>query len=177
MQIEHEARGGTFLVLYVGPDGAAVKEALAGLPVHDLGRLPATEVSRALVAMDLHLAPFFRGVSTRRGSFIAGLQHGLPSVSTHGVQTDPLLAEADGKAFLLAPEDSADTSATLAAALAADPVRRRAIAEGARKLYFEVFDWPISAERVLSGLCRGHRVPVRSARGASPEQAPEVGLG
>ena len=154
LQAEHAARGAgaDFLVLYVGPHGAAVKEALAGLPVRDLGALPSAEVSRALAAMDLHLVPFFRGVSTRRGSFIAGLQHGLPSVSTHGVQTDRLLAEADGKAFLLAPEDDARTYAELAAALAAEPARRRVIAEGARKLYLDAFDWPLLAERILSSL-------------------------
>jgi glycosyltransferase involved in cell wall biosynthesis len=163
LQAEHAARGdgGAFLVLYVGPDGAAVRDVLVGLPVRDLGRLPAEEVSRALAAMDLHLAPFELGVSTRRGSFVAGLQHGLPTVSTRGPHTDRLLAEADGTAFLLAPEDDAGTYAALAADLAADLARRGALAEGAHKLYLDTFDWSLLAEHVLSGLARagGARAP------------------
>ena len=146
------ARGADFLVLYVGPDGAAVRTALSGLPVRDLGRLPEEGVSQALTAMDLHLVPFFRGVSARRGSFTAGLQHGLPSVSTLGSQTDRFLAEADGAAFLLAPEDDAGTYAAHAVTLASDPVRRRAMAEAARKLYLDTFAWPLLAERVLASL-------------------------
>jgi glycosyltransferase involved in cell wall biosynthesis len=163
MGAEHAAReaGGEFLVLYVGPDGAEVRAALAGLPVCDLGRLPAGEVSRALAAMDLHLTPFELGVSTRRGSFVAGLQHGVPSVSTRGPHTGRLLAEADGTAFVLGPEDDADAYAALAAALAADPARRASVAEAARRLYRSVFDWPLLAERVLDHLPRrdAARVP------------------
>src|SRR5690606_19338588 len=121
------ARGADFLVLYVGPDGAAVRTALSGLPVRDLGRLPEEGVSRALTAMDLHLVPCLRGVSARRGSFTPGLQRGLPSVSTLGSQTDRFLAEADGSAFLLAPEDDAGTYAAHAVTLASDPVRRHAM--------------------------------------------------
>ena len=147
------ARGeGAFLVLYVGPDGTAVRAALPGLPLRDLGRLPAEEVSQALTAMDLHLAPFELGVSTRRGSFVAGLQHGLPSVSTRGPHTDRLLADAEGTAFVLTPEEAEPYAA--AAAAAADPARRRALAEAARRLYLTDFDWPLLAERVLDRLLR-----------------------
>jgi glycosyltransferase involved in cell wall biosynthesis len=156
LQAEQAARGeGPFLVLYVGPDGETVGEALAGLPFRDLGRRPEAEVSRALAAMDLHLAPFFRGVSTRRGSFVAGLQHGLPTVSTRGVQTDHLLADADGAAFVLT-EPNEDAYAAAAAALAANPSRRRAMAEAARRLYLSSFDWALLAERALGHLLRGN---------------------
>lgn len=157
---EHGAR---FVVLYVGPDGAAVRDVLAGLPVRDLGRLPAEEVSRALAAMDLHLAPFELGVSARRGSFVAGLQHGLPTVSTRGPHTDRLLADADGAAFLLAPEHDAHAYAALAVALATDPARRHAVAEAALRLYRTVFDWPLLAERVLDHLPHPHALPVTTA--------------
>jgi glycosyltransferase involved in cell wall biosynthesis len=165
---EHGEAGG-FLVLYVGPDGPAVREVLAGLPVRDLGRLSAEAVSQALAAMDLHLAPFELGVSTRRGSFVAGLQHGLPTVSTRGPHTDRLLADADGTAFLLAPEREAGAYADLAAGLAADAARRRACAAAARRLYLTTFDWPLLAGRVLA-----HLVPTAAARAprAAPAAAP-----
>ncbi|MDX1419451.1 MAG: glycosyltransferase [Rubricoccaceae bacterium] len=164
LRLEQEAQGGASLVLYVGPDGPAARAALAGLPVRDLGALPVAEVSRALAALDLHLAPFQHGVSTRRGSFVAGLQHGVPSVSTRGPHTDRLLLDAAGTACLLTPEDDASAYADQAAALAADPARRWVMAEAARALYGAAFAWSHGAERVLSGL-RGEpsaAVPVRA---------------
>ena len=148
LQAEHDG----FTLLYVGPDGDRMREAMPRLPVRDLGRLPDAEVSQALAAMDIHLAPFLFGLSTRRGSFVAGLQHGLPTVSTIGPHTDTLLAKADGTALLLAPEKDAVTYATLVSALAADPARRAALAEGAERLYHETFAWPLLADRMLGVL-------------------------
>lgn len=151
-----------FVVLYVGPDGDRMREALPGLPVRDLGRLPEADVSRALTAMDLHLAPFIFGVSTRRGSFMAGLQHGVPTISSIGTHTDRVLAEADGTALLLAPEKEPETYATLASALAADPARRAALAEAAQRLYYDAFAWPLLADRMLATLMPEHAAPAVS---------------
>ena len=49
--------------------------------------------------MDLHLAPYSDGVSTRRGAFLAGLQHGVSSVTTIGKHTDSLLKAEANRAF------------------------------------------------------------------------------
>lgn len=52
-----------------------------------LGVLTAKEVSGWLLGGHLMLAPFVDGVSTRRGSVMAGLAHGLPVATTFGVST------------------------------------------------------------------------------------------
>lgn len=142
-------------VLYVGPDGARLRDAVAGVPFRDLGALPAGEVSRALRAMDLHLAPYPRGVSARRGAFIAGLQHALPSVSTYGDHTDSFLTDAAGRAFVLAPDGDAAAFADAALALAQDEARRAKMAAEARAFHGLHFDWDQIAGGLLDALGEG----------------------
>src|SRR5258708_23500443 len=96
------------MVVYIGPHGAAVREALGDVPSRAEGPLAADEVSRRLAAVDVYLAPYIDGISTRRGAFIAGLEHRLPTVGTYGVHTDRCLLEENHKAFALI--DSADRS-------------------------------------------------------------------
>jgi glycosyltransferase involved in cell wall biosynthesis len=111
--------------------------------------------------MDLYLAPFVAGVSTRRGSFMAALQHGVPTVATAGAQTDPILHRNDGNAFVLRPETDVDAFAEIAFALQNDPDRRRQIGRAARRLYRNEFDWTVLARRVEDVLCR-NSPPVHS---------------
>ena len=140
-------------LLYVGPDGATLREAVGSeSPLDDLGPLPAHAVSRALGAMDIHLAPYQYGVSARRGAFIAGLQHGTPSVSTVGAHTDPFLAQASGEAFVLTPDDDILTFADAVDALVGDPSRRRVMATAARKFYERHFSWSQISDRLLNAL-------------------------
>jgi glycosyltransferase involved in cell wall biosynthesis len=147
--------------LYVGRHGSVLRDALPGLPVRDLGALPAPDAADAFAAMDLYLAPFVAGVSTRRGSFMAALQHGVPTVATAGAQTDPILHRNDGNAFVLRPETDVDEFAEIALALQNDPDRRRQIGRAARRLYRNEFDWPVLARRVEDVLCR-NSTPVNS---------------
>lgn len=138
------------IVLYVGPDGDQLRDELDGLPVRDAGRLPAEDVSLHLQAMDLHLAPFSDGVSTRRGSFMAGIQHGVPSVSTRGKLTDPMLidAAADG-AFALASTDDPSAFTQHAVALMQDAPRRMRMAEASQQLYENTFSFEVVASKFL----------------------------
>lgn len=138
------------LLLYVGRQGAAVQDALASLPVRDAGCLPPAEVSRCFAAMDLYLAPFIDGVSTRRGSFMAGLQHGLPTLTTFGPLTDRLLRQAAGHAFLASEAGHADAFAALARRCAADDVLRTRLGRQARAFYRQHFDWPALTDTMLT---------------------------
>jgi glycosyltransferase involved in cell wall biosynthesis len=147
--------------LYIGRHGSALRDALTSLPVRDLGALPALDAADAFAAMDLYLAPFVAGVSTRRGSFMAALQHGVPTVATTGSQTDPLLHRNNGSAFVLRPETDVDSFAEVASALQNDPDRRRQIGRAARRLYRKEFDWPVLARRVEDVL-RRNSPPVHS---------------
>jgi len=141
----------------VGPSGSDLRAKLSPMPVRDAGPLPADEVSIHLSAMDLHLTPFIDGASTRRGSFLAGLQHGVPSVSTRGPLTDPLIAEADGDAYLLTPVGDATAYVRAVQKLYRNPSSRSLIATRSSKFFDSYFSWPTIADRVLSTLRRHYQ--------------------
>ena len=151
-------------VLYVGPDGAQMQQRLEGFPVYDAGRVPPEDASRYFAAMDVCLAPFRRGVSTRRGSFMAALQQGVATVSTYGSHTDMILQRANGQAFLLAPDDDPNTFARYACALLHDPARRTRIAGRGQALYQAAFDWNVLAAQLVEAL----NDPVGLSAGSPP---------
>jgi glycosyltransferase involved in cell wall biosynthesis len=150
-------------VLYVGPDGALLQDAIPDLPVLDAGRLPAADVSVHLAAMDLHLTPFVDGLSTRRGSAMAGLQHGVATLSTDGALTDRMLRAAAGKAFVLTPVGDTPAFVQAALALRAEGSRRMHIAETGRRFFQTHFAWEAIADRVVQTLMPSTAtLPVRS---------------
>lgn len=147
------ARRSDVQLLYVGPDGDAVGRAMGGAaPLMDAGALPPDAVSRHLAACDLYLAPFRKGVSTRRGSFMVGLQHGLPTVSTHGSQTDPMLRRAHGQCVLLAPDDDREAFARHAVRLATSEAERDRIAQAGAAFFRTHFAWEQIARRLVDAL-------------------------
>ena len=143
-----------FKMLYIGPHGEAFCRALDGWPVLDAGRLPAEAVSRHLRVMDVHLTPFIDGVSTRRGSFMAGLQHGVPTVATHGPLTDAMLTRRNEQAFLLSPVGAPDRFAEHVVALWRQPEKRRALGQAGQDLYDEHFTFEAAARTVADRLQR-----------------------
>jgi glycosyltransferase involved in cell wall biosynthesis len=145
-------RSSDVVVLSVGPDGPALQRTLSGVQIIDVGRLPAADVSRHLAAMDLHLTPFIDGVSTRRGSFMAGIQHGVPTVATRGELTDRVLQDADGNALLLASTSDPDAFARAASALYADAEHRKAVGARGQHFYQEQFAFDITVPRFLDQL-------------------------
>ncbi|NBC86063.1 MAG: glycosyltransferase [Bacteroidetes bacterium] len=141
------------LLLYIGPDGADFERAMGRRRVHSAGCLPGPDVSRHFRAMDVYLAPFVDGVSTRRGSFMTGLQHGTPTVSTLGPLTDQELQRVDGQAACLAPADEPASFARAARDLMADADRRQELGETARALYDRRFSFDVIADSLLTQLC------------------------
>lgn len=154
------------VVLYVGPQGDELRATLHDVPVHDAGALPAPEVSQCFSAMDLHLTPILDGVSTRRGSFMTGLQHGVPTVTTSGPHTAPWMQAAHDDAFLLAPEDDPDQFARHARTLMTNAAHRRRIGTGGEDFYQQHFDWPVLATQLRSALT--------SPDGPSPAHTPSA---
>jgi len=142
------ARTDDVVLLYIGPHGEGFRDAMGGLPVIDAGRLPATEVSRHFQAMDVHLAPFMDGVSTRRGSFMTGLQHGVATVTTIGRQSGAGLKSFRGKAFMGASEPDVSSFAESVLALLKESVTHKTMTVQARALYCEHFDWTALASRL-----------------------------
>jgi glycosyltransferase involved in cell wall biosynthesis len=141
---------GQVQLLYIGSQGDALRRALppevTKESFRDAGQLPADEVSLRFSAMDLYIAPFVAGVSTRRGSFMTSLQHGVPTLATLGPQTDPIFREQDGDALRLVPEEDVAGFGAAAESLYRLPEpQRRDIGETGKELYETSFDWPVLA--------------------------------
>jgi glycosyltransferase involved in cell wall biosynthesis len=122
-----------------------------GIAVRRPGALDNDALAAELARVDVFLAPFADGVSTRRTSLMAALQHGLAVVGTDGRLTDNVLRSA-GDAIRLVPVDDADGFATATLRLAEQPAERAALGAAAARLYEAEFDWPVLARRLLDVL-------------------------
>lgn len=106
------------------------------------GYVPSGRVTEILRASDLFLAPFEGGVSSRRGSLMAALVHGLPVLSTPSKIDTRYFRE--GENFAATPFGNADALAAEGAALMDDPERRARLRSGAEALA-KIFSWPVIA--------------------------------
>lgn len=147
--------GWPVFVLSLGPRHEEVRQQFKGLPILAEGPLPAEEISRRFAAMDVFMSPFSDGVSTRRGSFMTSLQHGVSGVTTRGQHTDGVLAREDGNAMLLADTNDPRAFTSHVLALVADGARREALGKAGQALYEREFSWNRTVERLLSCLEAG----------------------
>ena len=115
------------------------------------GGLPPEDLSRHLGACDLMIQPYIDGVSTRRGSVMAALAHGLPVVTNTGHNTEPLWSEDEGVALAA---DHAEALTAEAESLLADPDARAALGTAAADLYQRRF----AAERTIEALLQAEAV-------------------
>ncbi len=109
--------------------------------IKSTGYLAASAVSHVLQSIDALLLPFIDGVSERRTSFMAGLSHATPVVTTHGHNTGPTLRTANICRLASALEENEFTSAV--AQLLADPAARQTLGERGRDYYRQHYDWPV----------------------------------
>jgi glycosyltransferase involved in cell wall biosynthesis len=141
----------TVIFLNLGAGAPPVAVPAAGVRVVAPGRLDAVSLAEHLAAADLYLAPFVDGVSGRRTTLMAALQHGLAVVGTDGHLTDTILRDARD-ALLLSPSRESAAFAVAAGRLATDPGERARRGAKARRLYETSFDWPSACRAALSGL-------------------------
>jgi glycosyltransferase involved in cell wall biosynthesis len=146
------AAGHDVCLLVVGSAGPAFRSIAGDLPIIDLGPLPTDKVSRSLRAMDIFLSPFIDGVSTRRGSFFAALQHGLPIVTTRAYHTDPDLLRHDGRAFQTVAASDLGGFVDATIRLAGDPAMRQRLGSGARECSEAHYSLPVLTGRWLDAL-------------------------
>jgi len=139
-------------LLYVGPHKEAICAALGSKDIIADGPFPADEVSRRLSAMDIYLAAYIDGVSTRRGAFLAALQHGVATVGTRGPLTDAMLEREDGRAFLLADVAAPEAFPAAVSSLATNAEQRQRLGQGAQQLYSRDFAWECIAKQLHSAL-------------------------
>lgn len=110
------------------------------------GYLPPDETAQAFLACDLMAMPYVDGASFRRGTFMACLAHGLPTITTQPAVPLPQLRDGDN-IRLVPPEDPAALAAAMRE-LAADPVLRTRLSAGALALA-EEFTWDKIAKRTV----------------------------
>ena len=106
--------------------------------VHASGGLSPADLSRHLSTCDLMIQPYPDGVSSRRGSMMATLSHGLAVVTTKGHLSEPLWAET--RAAALAPAGDVNSIIALVQSLLGDPTERRRLSAAAKALYQSCFD-------------------------------------
>jgi glycosyltransferase involved in cell wall biosynthesis len=138
-------------VLNLGADAPPLPALDGRIEVLAPGRLTDADVGRWLSAGDIFLAPFLDGVSTRRTTLMAALQHGLPIVATDGPLTDGMLRDAP-EALRLVPVDDDPGFTTTVVRLAGDPVERGGLSSRARELHERCFSWPLIATRTVHAL-------------------------
>lgn len=142
---------GPLLVLNLGAEAPALPGLATGIEVVTPGYLEAEEFAARLAAADVFLLPTADGASTRRGSLMAALQHGLPVLGTAGELTDGVLRGTGAGPVLTAVPDR-DEFARAAVRLAGDRDGRVAAGEAGRRLYEREFDWSVTARRLLEAL-------------------------
>jgi glycosyltransferase involved in cell wall biosynthesis len=138
-------------VLLLGADAPDVDGLGDVLRVRRPGWLCDEDLAAALAAADLFLLPLADGVSTRRTTLMAALQHAVPVIATRGPLTDRQLAET-GNALQLVPVARADLFGEAARALAEDPAARARLGRAGRSLYETAFAWEPTAVRLLRAL-------------------------
>jgi glycosyltransferase involved in cell wall biosynthesis len=106
--------------------------------VRATGGLAERHLSRHVAACDLMIQPYPDGVSSRRGTIMLALSHGIPTVTNSGVATERCWSESG--AVALCESDSARALVETAERVASDERERMRLRINARKLYAEVFD-------------------------------------
>jgi hypothetical protein len=124
----------------------------SSVPTMTPGRLEPDALAAMISASDLLLAPFVDGVSTRRGSVMAALQHAVPVVTTIGASTGPELLEHRGAWVGGTVRHGQSEFVATAVRVALDAEAGRRIGSTGRDLYARSFDWPVTARALTRRL-------------------------
>lgn len=111
------------------------------------GYLSPTDASHALATCDAMALPFADGASLRRASMLAGLDHGLPLVTTYPKQPSPEIQESNAM-LLVPPENPAALSQALCR-IYEDQALADTLGAAARQ-FAQRFSWPVIAEHTLA---------------------------
>jgi glycosyltransferase involved in cell wall biosynthesis len=140
-RILDEAQDRTFVL--VGRGGEALRDYVAkerpelAARIVATGGLAAEEVSTYLAACDVLVQPYEDGASTRRGSLMAGVALGRPTIANRGRSTEELWTAE--RAIQLTDSHAPHAFAGAVTKLLADAALRERLSENARRAYAERF--------------------------------------
>ena len=130
-------------MVLVGRGGAALRDYITGERpelaerIVATGGLPPDDVARHLAACDVLVQPYDDGASTRRGSLMAGIALGRPTIANRGRSTEELWSA--HRALHLTESFAPHALAGGVTKLLADAALRERLAESARRLHAERF--------------------------------------
>jgi glycosyltransferase involved in cell wall biosynthesis len=144
---------------------SALRSEFAGtqIEVEILGLVSPADVSQTMVRADVLL--FIRGgISTRRGSAIAGIACGLPIVGFESADTAWPLTEAG---LLLVSEGDREALSDALTKVLSDPELRQSLQQHSRRAQQQYFSWPAIARRFAAvlngpGASPGNGVPMET---------------
>jgi glycosyltransferase involved in cell wall biosynthesis len=134
------------LLIDLGPGDRSIDQIDDNVFLRHTGFLDAHEVACHLAASDLFLAPYTDGISTRRTSMMAALQHGVAVVGTASEATDDVLRDRPG--LVLVNVGSPHRFARAVTETVTDARRVAELGASARSLYERHFDWPVLTDRL-----------------------------
>ncbi len=111
-----------------------------------VGYQPEEDVSLFLSATDIYLVPYDQGVSSRRGSLMAGLSHALPIIST--LPSIPFKYFKNNENLLLVPPRASSELQKAILDLMRNSEKRESLRSGAELLYRQ-FSWENIAEETV----------------------------
>ena len=133
--------------IYIDETQKIIEEKGLSHRIHWTGYLPENRVSSWIKTADMMVFPYQDGVSTRRGSLMAALAHGMPIVTTEAEIINPLLK--DGENMLIAPRGDIAALIEQVARLAKNLDLMAQMGENA-KATADSFTWPKIADQTLN---------------------------
>lgn len=111
------------------------------------------EISRWLSALDVYVMSDRRGASDRKSSLITAIAHGLPVISTFGMDTPPEFFSSESL-VLVAVDDEQALSRHIEA-FAQDTERRARFGSGAHRLFEANYAWGAIARKTIEAYDAG----------------------
>jgi glycosyltransferase involved in cell wall biosynthesis len=114
------------------------------------GEQPAYELSLLLQCCDVFIQPYPDGVSSRRTTLMALLEHGCAVVASAGPRTEEGWRESD--VIVLTSQGDAPAMAAAALRLLDEPAKRRSMRDRARTAYITQFDVGHALDVLIDGV-------------------------
>ena len=146
------SQGRAICFVAVGTGAESIQSLFSGIPFKAIESPIPSKAAAAIKAFDIFLSPYTDGISTRRGSVIAALQHGIPVVTTETDETDGVFKDARDSALIAVPAGGDSAFVAAVSELASNEGKRLSIGKGGLALFEKTFRWNAIADQMLTAL-------------------------